>query len=280
MESSNINSYVWKDRRLTSDRKEKQMGYQMVNMSEYELQQAYNHCKTMLYNNDPTNLGRMLVLDLISEQLDRCGAELALRWFKTLVDDKGNIKYSSDGLMQELREWVSLCPADPDKTLRLQDFVEVHPDYKAVPIDLLMKACRDDLGYFDSSRISLSFIYRQGIYFTHDELKDMSTFTMGNTLKEKFEVLKYQLNLSDDVELKANPNGFTEQQFRDLIHLKKYKGYHTLKYSELTTSQLQTLRKKVLFKLEDEVLFQINIWNTLMKQIKEVAEYKHYIITE
>jgi hypothetical protein len=48
----------------------------------------------------------------------------------------------------------------------------------------------------------------------------------------------------------------------------------------LTTGQLETLRKKVLYNLEDEVLFQVNIWTTLMKQIKEVADYKHYTIIE
>lgn len=280
MGNSKIESYRWKDKRLTEDRKEKAAEYRMVDMEDYELQQAYNHCKHMLYNNDPNNPGRTLVLDMISEQLEYCGAELALRWFKTLTDDNGNYLYSNDSLMSDIRNWLSTVPEDDKMTYRLQDFVKVHPDYRGVSIDALIKACRDSLGFIDLSKISFSFIYRLGIYFTPDELKEMNNYTFGHGLQEKFEILKYQLGLKDDVTLKANPNGLTEQQFRDMIHLKKHHGFTKCKYSELTTSQLETLRKKVLYDLEDEVLYQVNIWTTLMKQIKEVAEYKKYTIIE
>ena len=280
MTNSKIESYVWRDRRLTTDRAEKAAEYKMIDMTDYELQQAYDHCKHMLYNNDPNNLGRTLVLDCISEQLEYCSAELALRWFKSLTDENNNPLYSNDSLLSDIRSWLSTVP-DADKTkYRLQDFVKVHPDYRGVSIDALIKACRDSLGFIDLSKISFSFIYRLGIYFTADELKEMNSYTYSQGLKEKFEILKYQLGLKDDVVLMANPNGLTEQQFRDMIHLKKQKKGFRTKYSELTTGQLETLRKKVLYNLEDEVLFHVNIWTTLMKQIREVAEYKNYIITD
>ena len=280
MANSKIESYVWKDRRLTEDRTEKAAEYKMVDMADYELQQAYNHCKHMLYNNDPNNPGRTLVLDMISEQLEYCGAELALRWFKSLTDDNGNLLYSNDSLLTDIRNWLSTAPERSGTVYRLHDFVKVHPDFNSVSIDALIKACRDSLGFIDLSKISFSFIYRLGIYFTADELKEMNSYTCGHGLQEKFDILKYQLGLKDEVVLKANPNGLTEQQFRDMIHLKKQKGFTKCKYSELTTGQLETLRKKVLYSLEDEVLFQVNIWTTLMKQIKEVVEYKHYTIIE
>ena len=280
MGNSKIDSYKWKDRRLTEDRTEKAAEYKMVDMAEYELQQAYNHCKHMLYNNDPHNPGRTLVLDMISNQLEYCGAELALRWFKSLTDNNGNPLYSNDSLLTDIRSWLTTIPNNDKTVPRLQDFVKVHPDYRGVSIDALIKACRDSLGFIDLSKISFSFIYRLGIYFTPDELKEMNNYTCGNGLQEKFEVLKYQLGLKDEVVLKANPNGLTEQQFRDMIHLKKQKGFTKCKYSELTTGQLETLRKKVLYDLEDEVLYQVNVWTTLMKHIKEVAESKHYIIIE
>lgn len=280
MSNLKIESYTWKDRRLTDDRTEKAAEYKMIDMADYELQQAYNHCKHMLYNNDPTNPGRTLVLDMISEQLEYCGAELALRWFKSLVDKDNNPLYSNDSLLTDIRNWLSTAPEETGVVYRLQDFVKVHPDYKGVPIESLIKACRDSLGFIDLSKISFSFIYRLGLYFTPDELKEMNAYTYGHGLQEKFDILKYQLGLKDDVVLHANPNGLTEQQFRDMIHLKKQKGFTKCKYSELTTGQLETLRKKVLYSLEDEVLFQIRIWTTLMKQIKEVADYKNYTLIE
>ena len=46
------------------------------------------------------------------------------------------------------------------------------------------------------------------------------------------------------------------------------------KYSELTTDQLTVLRNKVLFKLENEVMFHIEQWEERMRQLKLVAESK------
>ena len=48
------------------------------------------------------------------------------------------------------------------------------------------------------------------------------------------------------------------------------------KYSELTTIQLETLKNKLLFILEEQVLFHIMQWQTLMGQIEEVCEYKGF----
>jgi hypothetical protein len=44
----------------------------------------------------------------------------------------------------------------------------------------------------------------------------------------------------------------------------------------MSTSQLETLRKKVLYAFEEEILYQISVWKELMRQIEEVVEYKHY----
>lgn len=48
-----------------------------------------------------------------------------------------------------------------------------------------------------------------------------------------------------------------------MINLKSNK-----KYLELTTNQLETLRDKVLFLLEENVSFHISQWETLMAQIE------------
>lgn len=269
-----IQTYIWKESRLTSDRSEKQVECKLIDMGLDELQTAYDHCKHMLYNSDVKNPGRMLILDKISKQINDCGAELALRWFKTLTDADGNNLYSNTSLIMDLRNWIKDLPAD--KEWRLQDFVSVPPDYKAVTITSLIEAARDNLGYFDHSKISYAFIYRLGIYFTTKELDEIDNLTEGHTLQEKFSVLKSQLGINEDIPLKSSPGGLTEQEFRDMIHMKKYKGFQKCKYSELTTSQLETLRRKVLFAFEEEVLKQIKTWKTLMSQIEEVADYKGY----
>ena len=270
-----LETYIWKDKRLSNSKE--QAEWRLIDMGEDQLKQCYQHCKNMLYNNSPNNLGRMLVLDLLDEQIEKCGAELAFRWFKSLRDANGNLVYSDESLMSELREMIPL-ETDMDyvkgKKYKLQDYFTVPAEFKTVDIKLLQDACRDKLGYFDHSKITMRFLNRLGIYLTHAELNEMNNYTQGHTLKEKFEVIKRQLGL-DEFDLRANPNGLTEQEFRDMIHIKTRKGTNKCKYSEMSTNQLKVLRKKVLYALEDEVLVQIKLWETLLKQIEEVAEYNH-----
>ena len=49
-------------------------------------------------------------------------------------------------------------------------------------------------------------------------------------------------------------------------------GLRPKKYSELTTDQLSTLRNKVLFRLENEVMFHIEQWEERIRQIELVAQ--------
>ena len=47
------------------------------------------------------------------------------------------------------------------------------------------------------------------------------------------------------------------------------------KYTELTTNQLETLRDKVLFILQEKVEYHIKQWETIMSQLVEVAQSKN-----
>ena len=50
------------------------------------------------------------------------------------------------------------------------------------------------------------------------------------------------------------------------------------KYSHLTTEQLLTLRKRILFALVADVKYHISQWETRMRQIEKVAEYHGYTL--
>ena len=274
-----IDTYVWKDKRLTNDKQEKQAEYKLVDMDEYTLNKAYNHCKEMLYNNDKKYPGREIILKMISEQLENCGAELALRYFKNLKYEDGSPKYSDQSLLSDLREWF---PDYNEHNYKLQDLPvqvdKIDSKFYSVPVTALMRACRDALGAFDHSKITLTFLFKNGVYFTQEESAELDRFTIRNSLAEKIEILKLQLGLSEIDDIRVNPKGLTEREFRDMIHMKKLKGYHSCKYSELTTSQLETLRNKVLYALEEKVAMQAMTWKEIMRQIEEVAKYKHYIL--
>jgi hypothetical protein len=282
---SKVESYIWKDAKLICGASKVQNETRLIDMDQEQLQTCYTHCKNMLYNTDPKNLGRMIVLDTISKQLDCCGAELALRYFISLTDSNGKYLYTADSLLMDLHSWTRSIPDyDPKENYRLQDFVEVPAEYQGVSIELLMKACRDGLGNLDHSKITKTFIYdRLGLYLTTDELyaidKDLEDHGMDPnkiTLAAKIENhVKFPLGLSG-VEIKINPKGLTGEEFKDMVNLKKLKGYKYCKYSALTSNQLKTLRYKVLFELEERTLYQIKTWKTIMQQIEEVAKYKHY----
>lgn len=278
---SNINSYVWKDKRLTHNREEKQVEIRMVDMDEYQLQIIYTHCKEMLYNSDPKNPGRMIVVDQIAKQLECCRAELALRWFKTLQDSNGNYLYTNESLMSDLRSWTSSLNIDENYTLK--DVIEVPSEYKNVKIGALQEACRDALGSFDHSKITHSFIYKMGLYLTQEELRaidnDLKEAGLNPdmyTLQAKIDNhIKVPLNITN-VDININPKGLTESEFRDMVNMKRLKGYRMCKYSSLTTSQLHTLVGKVLYSLEDRTKWQAKKWKEIMSQIEEVAKYKHF----
>ena len=74
--------------------------------------------------------------------------------------------------------------------------------------------------------------------------------------------------LFSSVKLTIKPTGLSFNELRAMVNLK------SKKYSELTTDQLTTLRNKVLFKLEDEVMYHIKQWEERIRQIKLVAESK------
>lgn len=279
---SNVNTYVWKDARLTHDKNEPQVETKLIDMDNDQLQMVYTHCKEMLYNTDPRNEGRMIVIDQLKEQYNKCGAELALRWFKTLTDPKGALLYTSESLLFELRSLISDC--DPDEKYQLKDLFQVPADYKNVFINDLMDACKDSLGIFNHSKITYSFIFNQlGVYLTQEELKEIDKdLSLAGLDPDKISFrtkienhIKVPLGLYN-TEVKINSKGLTGSELRDMVNMKKMKGYRACKYSSLTTSQLQTLRSKVLYTLEDRIVAQAKKWKEIMRQIEEVAKYKKY----
>ena len=114
----------------------------------------------MLYNTDKKTPGRMVVLDQIVEQILNCNAERAHRWFLSLTDKDGNSSYTDAGLLIEFRSYLRTHPGE-----RLGDILEVPSDFKKVPIQSLVDAAMDNLGVFDHSKLTLSFIYKTGIYY-------------------------------------------------------------------------------------------------------------------
>lgn len=264
MENSKLNSYVWKGQKeIDANGKYIQSEQRMVDMSEQQLNSAYDHCKTMLFNKDSRNPGRHLVLSLISDQRDRCGAELFLRHIKT---EKGIDRFSLVMPINEFKSNNEELFAQSRPTLDAP-FQDLPSEFRKVPIDLVLDACIDRLGAFDKKHITRAFILRQGVWLTPAEAKDLVEKDENNQIIDKLTVIRDRLNIKDIERLSINSRGLNYTELRAMLGIRPNK-----KYADLTTIQLETLRNRILFVLEEDVKNHISAWENRMSQIEQVAD--------
>ena len=264
---ADIKSFVWKGEKKEVNGVLTQEEIRLIDADEYQLKRFYNHCMSMLYNQDKQNPGRYLLLDIIKDQIARCNCELFLRW---LEQEKGKPRFT---FLSDVRTILdNNKDSIPDtKSVPISAIVGGCPDeFKEIPISLIIDGCIDRLGYFNKQHITLSFIVKQGLWFTQQELKDLTERNEDGTIKDRIEVVKERLGLElkPNINLYITPKGLTFGQLKAMLLLR------SKKYSELTTDQLKTLRNVILFALSDEVRFHINQWESRITQLKEVAEFK------
>ena len=264
MGDSKLNSYVWKGQKeIDANGKYVQNEQRMVDMTEYQLNGAYDHCRTMLFNKDSRNPGRHLVLSLISDQRDRCGAELFLRDIKA---EKGIDRFS---LVRPINEFKGNNAELFEKSKPTLDvaFQDLPDSFRKVPIDLVLDACIDRLGAFNKKHITRAFILRQGVWLTPSEAKDLTEKDPNNQIIDKLTVIRDRLNIKDVERLSINSRGLNYTELRAMLGLRPNK-----KYADLTTTQLETLRNRILFVLEESVKSHITSWEERMSQLEQVAD--------
>lgn len=272
-----LNGFIWKGEKKKVENSYIQETYKLIDCNEEQLQEFYNHCKTMLYNDDKNYPGRYNLLKIINDQRNRCGVELFLR----SLDQKGITRYSFMEsvrlFLENNREAYEAMKDYNDKNNLGPITVEFvttgcNSEYKNLPLNLVLDGCFDRLGRFNKSHITFAFILKQGVWFTPQEIKDLTEKDSDGKVRDKLDVLKERLRLHKDTNLIITPKGLNYTQLRAMYNLT------SKKYSELTTEQLSTLRYRMLFLLEDQVKIHIKEWLNRMEQIIQVAEYKGYVI--
>lgn len=256
---NDVNTFVWKGVKSKKDGKMVQNSVKMVDCTVDELKSFLKHCDSMLYNTNRTNPGRYLVMESIEEQRNKCNAELFIRW---MSEEKETPKYA---FLVSLNECLKNNPQIDAKSTPIEAIVGGCPkEFKDILISSVIDSCMDDLGYFSKQHLTLSFILKQGIWLNADELKKINKSNMADNLTK----IKKMLNLDSSSNLKINPKGLTLEQMQSMLSLK------SKKYSEMSKTQLLTLRNKVLFSLENEVKFHIKQWENRKRQIKLVLKSK------
>ena len=76
--NNDINTFVWKGRKVEVNGQLVQEEKRLVDCSDKELRTFYNHCESMLYNDSKEHPGRYVLLDIIKDQRERCNTELFL----------------------------------------------------------------------------------------------------------------------------------------------------------------------------------------------------------
>lgn len=266
--NSDVNSFVWKGPKVEVNGQFVQEERKLMDCSEEELRSFYNHCESMLYNSSKDDPGRYVLLDIIEDQRQRCNAELFLRW---LEQEKNTPRFT---FLASLRVFLDNNKDIDTKEVWISEALVggCPTEFARLPIDIVLEGCLDKLGKFNKQHITLTFILKQGLWFTQQESKDLTEKTANGEFRDKAEVAKERLNLKPSVNLYMTPKGLSFTQLRAMVNLK------SKKYSELTTPQLETLRNRILFSLEDEVKFHINQWETRENQIKMVCDAKGYTL--
>lgn len=266
--NNDINTFVWKGRKVEVNGQLVQDEKKLVDCSEDELRTFYKHCDSMLYNTSKECPGRYVLLDIIEDQRVRCNAELFLRW---LEQEKSTPRFT---FLSSLRVFLDNNKGIDTKNVFISEALVggCPAEFARLPIDIVLEGCLDKLGKFNKQHITLTFILKQGLWFTQQESKDLTEKTPSGEFREKAEVARERLGLNPTANLYMTPKGLSFIQLRAMVNLK------SKKYSELTTAQLETLRNRILFSLEDEVKFHINQWETRKNQIKMVCDAKGYTL--
>lgn len=279
--ANDINNYVWKGPKVNGIQEE----IKLVNASYEQLQKFYNHCLEMLYNKDGKNPGRKTLINIVSEQIQKCRAELLLRWLRS------EKLYSANNCLEDIRTIIN-----NNKEELTQETIKTYPignimnglpiEFERVPISSVMDACLDSLGIINTNHLTINFIVKLGLCFTQQEMqkdlyvKDPETGKAVNRLV----VVSKELNLDPSILLRINYNtGLTFNEFKTIYNWKVNKHsndrYTKDKYSNLTTDLLKLLSNKILYRFQDQCEAQAKQWEDKINEILKVADSKGWDIT-
>lgn len=265
--ANNVNTFIWKGPKINGVQEE----IKLIDSDYEQLKKYYKHCEQMLYNTDVKNPGRLTLLNNVNDQIQRCRAELLIRWLRA------EKQYTTTNCLEDLRAIVNnnkeILTQEAIKTYPINNIINGLPiEFERVPVSLVMDACLDSLGLFDNSHLTLNFIVKMGLWFTQMEMqkdlyrKDPET---GKTIN-RLEVVSKELRLDPNIKLKICDTGLSFAEFRSMYKLRRDK------YANLTTDQLKLLSNKILYRFQNQCEKQAKQWKDKMNEIEKIADMKNW----
>ena len=272
---NDINNWVWKGPKKEVAGIRCQSTTKLVDATPEQLKDWYNHCLSMLFNENKNNPGRYNLKKIVKDQIDSCNVELCLRWcenkYKINPEDPDIEVYSRFKLDQDLYnlltkpEYKDDFPRDRWKDIPIKACLSNFPsEFSEISVKKVMEGCEGLLGNFSRKHITLTFLLKMGIELTSQEMKE---FNVPN--KKVLEVVKEKLKLPSYHKLHKSDKGLTLKELESLIHLRE------AKYSTMSNDLLILLKNKVLTRLMREIDFQISQWEDMIKKLEHVANTKY-----
>lgn len=268
--ANDVNNYVWKGPKVNGVQEE----IKLVDATFEQLRKFYVHCDQMLYNSDSKNPGRITLLGIVQDQIQRCRAELLIRWLRA------EKQYTSTKCLEDLKAIIrnnkDVLTNETIKTYPIGEIINGLPvEFHDVPVSLVLDGCLDALGTLDNSHLTLNFIVKMGLWFTQQEMqkdlyrKDPET---GKTMN-RLEVVRNELKLNPSIMLKICDTGLNYAEFKSMCRLKRDK------YTNLTSEQLRLLSNKVLYRFQNQCEAQAKQWKDKQRELILVAEKKGWDVT-
>ena len=229
VKKEDVNSYVWKGPRVNGVQEE----FKLIDADYDTLKKWYNRCITMLNNTDVHTPGRLVLINIIDDQIARCRAELLMRWLRK------EKQYTNIKCLQDLRQIIAnnkeILTPETIKTYPICEVMSGLPiEFQTVSVGKVLDACMDLLGVFDCSHVTRNFIVKMGLWFTPQELQNELCQRDPNTGKprNRLEVVREILKVDPAIRLRISETGLTFNEFKAIFNIQKDK------YSSYSSEQL------------------------------------------
>lgn len=270
IKKEDVNSYVWKGPRVNGVQEE----FKLIDADYDTLKKWYNRCITMLNNTDVHTPGRLVLVNIIDDQIARCRAELLMRWLRK------EKQYTNIKCLQDLRQIIAnnkdVLTPETIKTYPICEVMSGLPiEFQTVSVGNVLDACMDLLGVFDCSHVTRNFIVKMGLWFTPQELQNELCQRDPNTGKprNRLEVVREILKVDPAIRLRISETGLTFNEFKAIFNIQKDK------YSSYSSEQLNVLANKILYRLQNQCEEQAKQWQDKANEIAKVANIKGWDVT-
>ncbi len=270
VKKEDVNSYVWKGPRVNGVQEE----FKLIDADYDTLKKWYNRCITMLNNTDVHTPGRLVLINIIDDQIARCRAELLMRWLRK------EKQYTNIKCLQDLRQIIAnnkeILTPETIKTYPICEVMSGLPiEFQTVSVGKVLDACMDLLGVFDCSHVTRNFIVKMGLWFTPQELQNELCQRDPNTGKprNRLEVVREILKVDPAIRLRISETGLTFNEFKAIFNIQKDK------YSSYSSEQLNVLANKILYRLQNQCEEQAKQWQDKANEIAKVANIKGWDVT-